>query len=269
VAGRIKLDLAQYRELAAFAQFGSDLDAKTQAQLERGKRIVELFKQNQYNPMQVEVQSAVLWAMQNNLLDDVPVEKVKDFQAKLTDFLASRKAEVLTKIRGEKAFSDALAGELKAAITEFKPAQVGTERFGLWEKDVVEVFIAPHPAGVGGYSEYEVAPNGEKLDVNIAPEKKDFEWSSGFECAVRRNEAKKIWTAEIRIPLASVSETKPDAGARWRVNFYRCDYANGAFLGWNPTLTRSFHAPERFGWLEFSAGGAAVSAASPGTVPVP
>jgi F-type H+/Na+-transporting ATPase subunit alpha len=120
VAGRIKLDLAQFRELAAFAQFGSDLDAKTQATLERGKRIVELFKQNQYNPLPVEQQASVLWAMQNNLLDDVPVEKIKDFQTKLMDFLSSRKAAVLDKVRKEKAFNDALAGELKAAITEFK-----------------------------------------------------------------------------------------------------------------------------------------------------
>jgi F-type H+/Na+-transporting ATPase subunit alpha len=120
VAGKIKLDLAQFRELAAFAQFGSDLDAKTQAQLERGKRIVELFKQNQYNPLPVEVQSAILWAMQNNILDDVPVEKVKDFQNKMTEFLSTRKAELLGKIRAEKAFSDALAAEVKAALTEFK-----------------------------------------------------------------------------------------------------------------------------------------------------
>jgi F-type H+-transporting ATPase subunit alpha len=120
VAGRIKGDLAQFRELAAFAQFGSDLDAKTQAVLERGKRIVELFKQNQYNPIPVEVQSAVLWAMQNNFLDDVAVEKVKDFQAKLTDFLTSRKSELLDKIRTEKAISDALAAELKSAVGEFK-----------------------------------------------------------------------------------------------------------------------------------------------------
>ncbi len=117
VAGRIKLDLAQFRELAAFAQFGSDLDARTQAQLERGKRIVELFKQQQYNPASVEVQSSILWAMQNNLLDDVPVDKVKDFQAKLTDFLITRKGELLAKIRAEKAFSDPLAAELKTAIT--------------------------------------------------------------------------------------------------------------------------------------------------------
>jgi F-type H+-transporting ATPase subunit alpha len=120
VAGKIKLELAQFRELAAFAQFGSDLDAKTQATLERGKRIVELFKQNQYNPIPVEVQAAVLWAMQNNFLDDVAVEKVKDFQVKLTDFLTSRKEALLTKIRVEKAINDALAAELKAAMTEFK-----------------------------------------------------------------------------------------------------------------------------------------------------
>jgi F-type H+-transporting ATPase subunit alpha len=120
VAGRIKLDLAQFRELAAFAQFGSDLDAKTQATLERGKRIVELFKQNQYNPIAVEIQASMLWAMQNNQLDDVAVDKIKDFQAKFTDFLNSRKNALLEKIRKEKAFSDALAAELKAAIGEFK-----------------------------------------------------------------------------------------------------------------------------------------------------
>jgi F-type H+/Na+-transporting ATPase subunit alpha len=120
VAGRIKGDLAQFRELAAFAQFGSDLDAKTQGILERGKRVVEVFKQPQFNPIPVEVQAAVLWAVQNNFFDDVPVEKVKDFQTKLTDFLNTRKADVLTKIRTEKAINDALAGLLKAAVSEFK-----------------------------------------------------------------------------------------------------------------------------------------------------
>jgi len=120
VAGKIKLDLAQYRELAAFAQFGSDLDAKTQGTLERGKRIVELFKQNLYNPIPVEIQSAILWTMQNGLLDDVPVEKIKDFQNKISDFLNTRKAPLVEKIRTEKAFSDALGAELKAAVAEFK-----------------------------------------------------------------------------------------------------------------------------------------------------
>jgi F-type H+-transporting ATPase subunit alpha len=120
VAGRIKGDLAQFRELAAFAQFGSDLDAKTQALLERGKRIVELFKQNQYSPLPVEVQVVVLWASQNGFVDDVAVDKIKDFQAKLIDFIDTRKAELLTKVRNEKAISDAIAAELKAAVTEFK-----------------------------------------------------------------------------------------------------------------------------------------------------
>jgi F-type H+/Na+-transporting ATPase subunit alpha len=120
VAGRIKGDLAQFRELAAFAQFGSDLDAKTQALLERGKRIVELFKQNQYSPLPVEVQVVVLWASQNGFVDDVAVDKIKDFQAKLIDFIATRKAELLTKVRNEKAISDAITAELKAAVTEFK-----------------------------------------------------------------------------------------------------------------------------------------------------
>jgi F-type H+-transporting ATPase subunit alpha len=120
VAGRIKGDLAQYRELAAFAQFGSDLDAKTQAILERGKRVVEIFKQPQFNPLPVEVQAAVLWAAQNNFFDDVTVDKIKDFQTKLTDFLGTRKADLLLKIRTEKTISDAIAADLKAAVTEFK-----------------------------------------------------------------------------------------------------------------------------------------------------
>ena len=120
VAGRIKGDLAQFRELAAFAQFGSDLDAKTQAQLERGKRIVELFKQIQYDPIPVEVQVLMLWAAQNNFLDDVPVDKVKDFQAKLTEFFTTRSTELLGKIAKEKAVSEALGGELKTAVARFK-----------------------------------------------------------------------------------------------------------------------------------------------------
>src|SRR5438270_8661706 len=120
VAGRIKLDLAQFRERAAFAQFGSDLDANTQPQLERGKRIVEVFKQPQYDPITVEVQAVILWTVQNGLMDDVAVDRIKDFQAKLTDYLTSRKSELMGKIAKEKALSDALIAELKAAVTEFK-----------------------------------------------------------------------------------------------------------------------------------------------------
>ena len=120
VAGRLKGDLAQFRELAAFAQFGSDLDAKTQAQIERGKRIIEVFKQPQYNPFPVEVQVAVLWTVQNGFMDDVAVDRIKDFQSKLTDFLTSRKTDLMGRIAKEKAVSDALAGELKTVVTEFK-----------------------------------------------------------------------------------------------------------------------------------------------------
>src|SRR5437764_10861029 len=99
IAGKVKLDLAQFRELAAFAQFGSDLDAATKARLERGQRIVELFKQKQYNPLTVEMQVAIMWAMQNGYIDPVPVERVKEFQEKLQDYLDTRKAAVLTSIR--------------------------------------------------------------------------------------------------------------------------------------------------------------------------
>jgi F-type H+-transporting ATPase subunit alpha len=120
VAGRIKGDLAQFRELAAFAQFGSDLDAKTQALLERGKRIIEIFKQQQYDPISVEVQALVLWAVQNNYFDEVPVDKVKDFQQKLSQYFHTRKPELLARILKEKAISDATAGDLKAAVGEFK-----------------------------------------------------------------------------------------------------------------------------------------------------
>src|SRR3954470_11597053 len=120
VAGKVKLDLAQFRELAAFAQFGSDLDAKTKLILDRGARIVELFKQVQYNPIPVEQQAAVIWAMQNGYFDDVPVEKVKDFQLKLQDYLTTRREAVLTNIRQKAAIDDALGAELKTAITDFK-----------------------------------------------------------------------------------------------------------------------------------------------------
>jgi len=120
VAGRVKLELAQFRELAAFAQFGSDLDAQTQSKIERGKRVVEVFKQPQYKPVPVEVQAAVLWALQNGYFDDVPVDKIKDCQFKMTEYLTSRKGTLMSRIEKEKALNDSLIAELKAAVTEFK-----------------------------------------------------------------------------------------------------------------------------------------------------
>jgi F-type H+-transporting ATPase subunit alpha len=120
VAGQLKGDLSQFRELAAFAQFGSELDPKTQAQIDRGKRIVELFKQGVYSPIPVEIQVAVIWAVQNGYVDDVPVDRVKEFQARLTDVLVTRKSELLAKIVQEKVLSEALIAELKAAADQFK-----------------------------------------------------------------------------------------------------------------------------------------------------
>jgi F-type H+/Na+-transporting ATPase subunit alpha len=120
VAGKVKLDLAQFRELAAFAQFGSDLDAATKARLERGQRIVEVFKQKQYNPIPVEEQVAVMWAMQNGYFDAVPVDRVKEFQTKLQDYLSTRKEVLLGKIRDKKAIDDELESELRSTLDEFK-----------------------------------------------------------------------------------------------------------------------------------------------------
>ncbi|HEX8077174.1 MAG TPA: F0F1 ATP synthase subunit alpha [Chthoniobacterales bacterium] len=120
VAGKIKLDLAQFRELAAFAQFGSDLDAATKGRLERGQRIVELFKQIQYNPIPVEEQVAVLWAMQNGYLDAVPIEKVKQFQVKLQDYLRTRKESLLGTVIAKGALDKELEAEMAAALDEFK-----------------------------------------------------------------------------------------------------------------------------------------------------
>jgi F-type H+-transporting ATPase subunit alpha len=120
VAGQLKGDLAQFRELAAFAQFGSELDAATQAKIDRGKRIVELFKQPQYSPVPVDVQVAVIWAVQNGYVDDVPVERIKEFQAAWTDFLTTRKAGVLERIGAEKVLSPELTATLKAAADQFK-----------------------------------------------------------------------------------------------------------------------------------------------------
>jgi F-type H+/Na+-transporting ATPase subunit alpha len=120
VAGRLKGELAQFRELAAFAQFGSELDAATQAKIDRGKRIIELFNQPQYDPVPVELQVAVLWVVQNGFLDDVPVGRVKDFQARFTEYLTTSKSDLLAKIAAEKTLSDALVSDLRASAQQFK-----------------------------------------------------------------------------------------------------------------------------------------------------
>ncbi len=124
VAGKIKGDLAQFRELAAFAQFGSDLDARTKAQLDRGQRIVELFKQPQYRPMEVQLQAVMIWAMQKGFFDDVAVDDVKVYQNKMQDYLTTRKEDLLNKVRDNKQFNEEIEKELTTTLEEFKKFNV-------------------------------------------------------------------------------------------------------------------------------------------------
>ena len=120
VAGKIKGELAQFRELAAFAQFGSDLDAGTKAKLDRGQRIVEIFKQTQYRPLPIELQAGVLWAMQKNYFDEVPVERVKEFQTKLQEYFTTRKTSLLASIADKQKIDEAIEAELTSAMNDFK-----------------------------------------------------------------------------------------------------------------------------------------------------
>jgi len=119
VAGSIKLELAQYREMAAFAQFGSDLDASTQKLLARGARLTELLKQPQYSPMSVEDQVASIYAGTQGFLDSVDVKDVVRYEAAMLGFLRSEKPEILAKIRETKQLDDDTAAALKDALAAF------------------------------------------------------------------------------------------------------------------------------------------------------
>jgi F-type H+-transporting ATPase subunit alpha len=120
VAGTMRLDLAQYREMAAFAQFGSDLDKATQAQLAKGERLVEILKQDQYQPLPVEKQIAVIYAANNKYLDDVPVAACRRFEAELYRYLDDRHPGVLSSIREKRVLDAEIEGKLKIALDEFK-----------------------------------------------------------------------------------------------------------------------------------------------------
>jgi F-type H+-transporting ATPase subunit alpha len=120
LGGGVRLALAQYRELAAFAQFASDLDAATRKQLERGQRITEMMKQKQYAPMTVASMAVSLFAVNEGFLDDVPVAKVRAFEDALQDYMAQKQQALLAKINAQPEYSDAIAGELKTAVGEFK-----------------------------------------------------------------------------------------------------------------------------------------------------
>jgi F-type H+-transporting ATPase subunit alpha len=119
VAGTLRLDLAQYRELAAFAQFGSDLDKSTQAQLTRGARLVEILKQPQYEPLPVEKQVAIIFAGTNGYLDAIPTSEIRSFETELYSFLDARHPQVLRGIATKKQLDDELKSALNAAVKEF------------------------------------------------------------------------------------------------------------------------------------------------------
>jgi F-type H+-transporting ATPase subunit alpha len=120
VAGKLRLDLAQFRELAAFAQFGSDLDRATQMQLARGQRMVEILKQGQYNPLPVEKQVAIIFAGAQGLLDDLPVDQVRAFEEHFYGWLERKQAKILDEIRETREIGDTLRDALTKAVTDAK-----------------------------------------------------------------------------------------------------------------------------------------------------
>jgi F-type H+/Na+-transporting ATPase subunit alpha len=131
VAGSLRLDLAQYRELAAFALFGSELDRASQQQLGRGRRLVEVLKQPQYKPVPVEKQVVIIYAGTTGLLDDLAVEQIRAFEAELNNFLDSSQAALLQEIREKKTLDDAMKTKLNTLIKEFK------QRFAAQHKDAL------------------------------------------------------------------------------------------------------------------------------------
>ncbi|MGL4849267.1 MAG: F0F1 ATP synthase subunit alpha [Clostridium sp.] len=120
VTGTLRLELAQFRELESFSQFGSDLDRDTQRRLEKGKRLIEILKQDQYKPMAVEHQVCIFYSAVNDHLSDVPLNDVKRFQKEFLDYLDEKEYNLITSIREEKKFTDKIKGELEVAIKEFK-----------------------------------------------------------------------------------------------------------------------------------------------------
>jgi F-type H+-transporting ATPase subunit alpha len=135
VSGTVRLELAQYRELEAFAQFGSDLDKASQQQIARGQRVVEILKQPQYQPLSVELQVASIFAVTNAKLDDIPVADVRRFESELHEFLRSRNAPLLARLSREK-LTDDIRAELSAAIDEFRAGFVPSEQTVVEEEDV-------------------------------------------------------------------------------------------------------------------------------------
>src|SRR5262245_41527288 len=130
------------------------------------------------------------------------------------------------------------------------------ERWELWNRDVVEVFLTPFPEAPNRYWEFEVAPNNLWIDLAIEKFDRvrlDAGWDSGFAHATRIDERTRLWTCEMRIPAPCLGVQRIEHGIDWRINFYRCDGLGDdrqrRFLAWSPTYQLNFHVPERFGWV--------------------
>jgi F-type H+-transporting ATPase subunit alpha len=159
VAGRLRLDLAQYRELEAFAEFGSELDKASQAQLERGARVVEILKQKQYNPYPVEDQVMSIWAVTNGYLDDLPVDQVQSFERGFLDHMKTRHPEIGETIVSTGKLEDETIDKLRKAADEFKSSftdQVETIETAAAEEGVPEP--AQTPSGQSGDAAAQTQP---------------------------------------------------------------------------------------------------------------
>ena len=159
VAGRLRLDLAQFRELEAFAEFGSDLDKASQAQLDRGARVVEILKQKQYSPYPVDEQVISIWAVSNGYMDDLPIEKVSAFESGLIEHIRSRHAKVGETIRSTGKLEKDIEEALKKGVEEFKASF--TDRV-----DTVETVAAKE--GVPTPAENAAAEGGDAGAIDVA-----------------------------------------------------------------------------------------------------
>ncbi len=171
VAGRMRLDLAQYRALEAFAEFGSDLDKASQAQLDRGARVVEIMKQGQYEPYPVEDEVMAIWAVSNGYMDDLPVDKVREFERGLLDHMRTRRPEVGDAIRETGDLEDDTVDKLAKAVEEFKSAftdRVETVETVAAEEGVPDTTGSP-AAGEG------TAASQPGVDVSAADQRGDTE----------------------------------------------------------------------------------------------
>ncbi|MEC9488527.1 MAG: F0F1 ATP synthase subunit alpha [Halanaerobium sp.] len=156
VAGTLRLDLSQYRELEAFAQFGSELDEATQRRLARGDRIVEVLKQPQYQPMDMEEQVAIIYAVVNGHLDDIPTDNIRRFEQEFISYLHRNKGELLEGIKETGKLGDELEGDMKAAIKEFKGTfQIKKQQLFNEEEEGEEIEVSPEEAGDTGQVEAE------------------------------------------------------------------------------------------------------------------